>query len=58
MTNLKFIKLFIFIFSLSFIFINSYQIYAHQPYEVNNSNIVKPVIEISDASVSHAFYGE
>jgi hypothetical protein len=58
MTNLKFIKLFIFLITFSFIFINSYQIYAHQPYKVNNSNIAKPVIEISDASVSHAFYGE
>ena len=41
----------------SFFVISADKIYAHQPYEIKNSTD-QTIIELSDATVSHAYYGE
>jgi len=47
----------IFTFITSIYLINFDEIYAHQPYEIKNSS-EQTIIELSDATVSHAYYGE
>ena len=41
----------------SFFIVSTDEIYAHQPYEIKNSTD-QTIIELSDATVSHAYYGE
>ena len=41
----------------SFFVVSADKIYAHQPYEIKNSTD-QTIIELSDATVSHAYYGE
>ena len=41
----------------SFFIVSADEIYAHQPYEIKNSTD-QTIIELSDATVSHAYYGE
>ena len=34
------------------------KVYAHQPFEIIKDSAEETIIDVSDASVSHAFYGE